>query len=199
MMRYFYDTEFIEDGRTICLISIGIVAADGREYQETVSEIADDPLYKRITDDDWLMKHVVPGLPLMTHPDGGKVMRPRDRPSGGMFILDFVDPGVLPKWVIAKQVKAFLLATNEAPELWAYYGAYDHVALCQLWGRMESLPKGIPMFTNDLRQEAGRLGNPRLPEQDEGTQHNALDDARWNRAVFDFLSEECAGPGPQKQ
>ena len=31
-MRYFYDTEFIEDGNTIELVSIGIVAEDGREY-----------------------------------------------------------------------------------------------------------------------------------------------------------------------
>ena len=31
-MDYFYDTEFIEDGQTIDLVSIGIVASDGREY-----------------------------------------------------------------------------------------------------------------------------------------------------------------------
>lgn len=31
-VRYFYDTEFIEDGTTIELVSIGIVAEDGREY-----------------------------------------------------------------------------------------------------------------------------------------------------------------------
>src|SRR4051812_11038169 len=31
-MKYFYDTEFLEDGQTIELISIGIVAEDGREY-----------------------------------------------------------------------------------------------------------------------------------------------------------------------
>lgn len=31
-MRYFFDTEFHEDGQTIDLISIGIVAEDGREF-----------------------------------------------------------------------------------------------------------------------------------------------------------------------
>lgn len=31
-MKYFLDTEFHEDGKTIDLISIGIVAEDGREY-----------------------------------------------------------------------------------------------------------------------------------------------------------------------
>ena len=31
-MRYFYDTEFIEDGQTIELVSIGIVGENGSEY-----------------------------------------------------------------------------------------------------------------------------------------------------------------------
>jgi hypothetical protein len=31
-VRYWFDTEFIEDGKTIDLISIGIVAEDGREF-----------------------------------------------------------------------------------------------------------------------------------------------------------------------
>jgi hypothetical protein len=36
-MRYWLDTEFIEDGHTIDLISIGIVAEDGRElYAENM-------------------------------------------------------------------------------------------------------------------------------------------------------------------
>lgn len=32
MTRFFFDTEFIDDGKTIDLISIGFVAEDGREY-----------------------------------------------------------------------------------------------------------------------------------------------------------------------
>ena len=31
-VKYFFDTEFYEDGKTIDLISIGIVAEDGREF-----------------------------------------------------------------------------------------------------------------------------------------------------------------------
>ena len=31
-MRFWFDTEFIEDGRTIDLLSIGIVSEDGREF-----------------------------------------------------------------------------------------------------------------------------------------------------------------------
>ena len=41
-MRYFYDCEFIEDGRTIDLVSIGVVAEDGREYYAVSTEFDPD-------------------------------------------------------------------------------------------------------------------------------------------------------------
>ncbi len=37
-VRYFYDTEFIDNGRTIELISIGVAAEDGREYYAISTE-----------------------------------------------------------------------------------------------------------------------------------------------------------------
>ncbi len=54
---YFMDTEFAEDGKTIDLISIGIVADDGREYYAASLE-AD--LSKA---NEWVTKNVVPHLP----------------------------------------------------------------------------------------------------------------------------------------
>lgn len=56
---------------------------------------------------------------------------------------------------------------------------------------MVSLPRGIPMFTNDLKQEAMRLGDPRVPEQQAG-QHNALHDARHNRVIAHYLDDIAA-------
>ncbi len=38
MTRFWFDTEFIEDGRTIDLISIGIVSEDNRKYYAVSSE-----------------------------------------------------------------------------------------------------------------------------------------------------------------
>lgn len=37
-------------------------------------------------------------------------------------------------------------------DLYGYYSAYDHVALCWLFGKMMDLPKGFPMYTHDLKQ-----------------------------------------------
>lgn len=57
--RYFYDTEFIDTGTTIDLISIGIVCDDGRKY----AAVNADAPWERIRDDPWLMMNVVPHLP----------------------------------------------------------------------------------------------------------------------------------------
>jgi hypothetical protein len=43
------------------------------------------------------------------------------------------------------------------------------------------------MWTNDLKQEAERLGNPQVPQQAVG-EHNALADARHNCVIAEFLA-----------
>ncbi len=169
MTRYFYDTEFLEDGSTVELISIGIVDDDGREYYAVVREAPWD----RIRRQEWLMANVVPHLP---------------RPRWGAKpweIVNLADPVVKPVRLIAEEVRRFLLAGDE-PELWAYYAAYDHVALCQLWGRMVDLPAGIPMWTNDVQQEIHRAGYPPMPKQ-AGSAHDALADAWHTRAMFEAV------------
>lgn len=86
---------------------------------------------------------------------------------------------------IKRQVVKFI--GHDSPEIWAYYADYDWVALCWLMGTMMDLPEGWPMFCRDLKQWAVDLGDPKLPEQADG-EHNALDDAKWNRDVYFFLS-----------
>lgn len=197
-MRYWYDLEFLEDGKTIELISIGIVAEDGREYYAVTQECAYDsrPWYRRwfnrkdslnnrLRREAWLMENVVPSLPRL-HGDARNYA-----PQSWLF--DYHSLLVRPRARIAEQVKDFLLADG-TPELWADYGAYDHVGLCQLWGRMIDLPSGIPMFTRDIQQEAARQGYAwdALPQQDEGL-HNALADARHCKVKFEFLAPARTG------
>lgn len=183
-MRYFYDCEFLEDGETIELISIGFVAEDGRELYL----VNRDAPWQSIKKNKWLMANVVPQLP-QPHGDWRNHMPKR-------WPIDFHNPAVQSKAKIAEVVERFLLGddlqTYTDLELWADYGAYDHVVLCQLFGPMIALPPGIPMFTNDLQQELRRLGNPALPEQATGL-HNALEDARHLKACFDALRAHHSG------
>ncbi len=149
--RYFYDTEFIEDGVTIDLVSIGVVDESGREFYAISTEF--DPA-RAIP---WVRTNVLDQLPSPNHSAW------QSRAS------------------IADQLLAFLTEPDERVELWAWHAAYDHVALCQLWGSMPALPRSLPRFTRELRQRWEDRGEPQLPAPGIGA-HNALADARLNLA-----------------
>lgn len=169
-MKYFYDTEFYEDGERIHLISIGIVAEDGRE------------LYAENSDFDW---GIVP-------PDHWIQANVRPHLQGISTLCK--------KHEIARYVKEFICnnpsdwTTNR---LYGYYVAYDHVVLAQLFGRMVDMPYGMPWFSNDLKQmieaDPHRLGNVADAIKYEGTQHHALTDARWNRDLYEKIIDWSRG------
>jgi hypothetical protein len=172
-MKIFYDTEFLDDGRRIDLISIGMVAEDGRELYAVSSEFDIIAVRRH----DWLMANVWPSLPILKNPPGVR----------GLDWLDVAHPDVRPREQIARLVQEFILATPD-PQLWAYYSAYDHVGYAQLFGPMSSLPAGLPMQTDDLVTEAKRLGlSPAdLPKQADG-HHNAIADARHNLVMAQHM------------
>lgn len=180
-MRYFIDTEFIEDGHTIDLISIGIVCeGDGQEFY-AVSADAD---YQKAWANPWVREHVLTQLPGVW------------LPSDNTFVLGINSPQVMSRPQIVDGILNFIADTledaDDNPEFWAYYADYDWVVFCQLFGKMIDLPAGFPMYCRDLKQLADMLGNPLLPPQAAG-EHNALEDARWNVQAFDFLSSVAAG------
>jgi hypothetical protein len=158
--RYFYDSEFIEDGRTIDLVSIGVVDEYGREFYAVSTE------FDATRAVPWVRRNVLDKLPS----PGDPAWRGRTR--------------------IRDDLHAFLKEPlrerpDEQLELWAWYAAYDHVALAQLWGPMTALPREIPRFTKDLRQLWDDRGRPQLPEMTG--RHDALVDARHNLARWRVL------------
>lgn len=166
-MRYFYDTEFIENGKIIDLISIGLVAEDGREYYAISTEF--DP--KKAS--EWVKENVLPHLP------------PRN-PNPADASPRIVQESRF--WKQRKQIREDLIAFCDpqqygTPEFWGYYSAYDHVALCQLFGVMVDLPKGWPMLTYDLRQLLYSRSRQDVTQPDDAP-HHALADARWIASTF---------------
>lgn len=162
--RFFYDTEFIEDGVTIDLVSIAIIGEDGEEYSAISTDFDSS---KAIP---WVREHVLAKLPPVT------------------------DARWKPKSRIRDEVLAFLTGGTHDPELWAWFGAYDHVVLCQLFGNMPALPRSLPRFTRDLRHLWELVGEPPIPKMTAG-QHDALEDARHNRRIFELLAEHSRKHG----
>lgn len=83
-----------------------MAAEDGREYYAVSSEFDPDRA------GSWVRKNVLPKLPSPS----SKVWRSRRQ--------------------IRSELEDFFNIDGDEPiELWAWVGAYDHVVLCQLWGR----------------------------------------------------------------
>lgn len=247
-MKYFFDTEFIEGfykplfGKRrhfIDLISIGIVAEDGREYHAISSE------YKYDDADPWVKENVILPLYLATvngdarnlygvnnfHKHfGGRLASISENikmfcsigtaydhyPNHTMFQwLNDNDPTIMRK--IREYNLPHVFYINPI-EFYGYYADYDWVLLCSLFGRMIDLPKGFPMYCRDLKQMLDEkaynfvTGNkmllakyaidicglspkqrldyiknnvPGYPKQDN--EHLAIDDARWNKKLYEFL------------
>lgn len=213
--RFYYDTEFLEDGSTIDLISIGVVKIksvapnpyEGVDFEfDEYYAVNSDADWERILDHSFLSQHVVPHLPM------GKI---RGENGVNKIWVDQTSRLVRPKWLIRNEMQHFLLGdpagweTVEDPdnpgsqigvppeiELVADYCAYDHVALAQLWGTMMDLPEGVPMYTNDFQQTlkvAGVTEDQVKTSVTEaggsltalGPDHHALADAR-RAAVMDW-------------
>lgn len=183
-MKYFLDTEFFERPGSIDLISIGLVDETGREYY--AENLHFDWLWlSRLADQGsetprWLMANVHPhllaaGRPQALQQDRSVLKSPKAIKEE---LLDFVNEGGS-------------MTDSNGPEFWGYYADYDWVVFCWLFGRMIDLPRAWPKYCRDLKQvvDEQRLIYGRdfvLPEQ-EGTDHNALDDARHHRVICDYL------------
>ncbi len=174
-MRYFFDTEFLEDGQTIDLMSIGIACEDGRTYYATVADFNVVRIESLVAKGDrWLLDNVVPLLPL-------RVVERTPGVSHEIRIYHKSDSA----WKSREQIKQDILAfVGPDPEWWAYYADYDWVALCQIFGRMIDLPKGWPMYCRDYRQVCDEQGWTATKQ--EGVEHHALADALWLRDIFRY-------------
>ena len=193
-MKYFLDTEFIENGMTIDLISIGVVADDGREYYAINSECD----FSKAS--DWVLQNVL--HPMGLDETGFSIGNCSESWVSANYKNSYSQAKT--KDQIAFDVMAFLkqidkqketthtfeslknLKIENKPEIWGYYADYDWVVFCWLFGTMSDLPKSFPMYCRDIKQFCDDIGNPRLPEQGKG-EHNALADAKWNKSAWEFL------------
>lgn len=184
-MKYFFDTEFIEDGKTIDLISIGIVEeSNGDSYENRTLYLQNSECSFQLAS-DWVWRNVYPHLihfdmrgtrschGVETVRDSG-LSRSRSTKCGNVK-----SPCM---WATRDEIRDAVLdfvnvKDNGLPEFWGYYADYDWVVFCQLFGSMMQLPKGFPMYCRDLKQLLDENGNPRF--QKDSDTHHALSDAEW--------------------
>jgi hypothetical protein len=195
-MRYYLDTEFIErppstellfvaDSQTasvdlpptIELLSLGIVAENGRELY-VVSREAD---LSRAN--EFVRANVIPNL---GHPDAPRPEDPTEHDTSNWRTREG----------IARLVRAFI-APDPKPVFYGYYADYDWVVFCWLFGTMMDLPKGFPYYCRDLKQTVDEIHETvgidlrlLLPTNDA---HNALVDARFAKKLHEILLAYASG------
>lgn len=157
-MKYFIDSEFLEDGATIELISLGIIAEDGREYYAEV-DLAPD-VYVRVVNHDWLQANVVPHLgiekkSLSTIRDEVRAFVTGNSPEFWAYCGAY-------DWVVLNQLFGSMV---DHPTKWPYY--CNDIA--------------------QLAMHLGVNRRSQLPAL-QGTAHNALDDARWTKEAYEYMN-----------
>ena len=132
-MKYFFDTEFIEDGPVVHLVSLGVVSESGREFYLESSEA---PLERA---NAFVVEHVLPQLGPVKH----RLAEIRCR--------------------LESFVKGCELSGDHSPpQFVAWYATYDWYLICRLFGGMLNLPKGWRQYCLELQQVYDAEGN-RVP------------------------------------
>lgn len=159
-VKYFLDTEFVEDGETIMPISLALVREDGAElYLEFNFDEA------KAVAHDFVRENVLPHL-------RGQEQYTRDEAK--RRITHFLGLGPLHPAESKPDI-----------EIWAYFAAYDWVLFCQVFGTFMDLPEGCPRFCRDLMQWWAQLGHPDGVKPPHGAKvHDALADADWNLQFY---------------
>lgn len=168
MRRIYFDTEFLENGRTIDLLSIGLVDDRGRTFYAIDAECDIDQA------NDWVRAHV---LPLLHTPDGPSLPRAALRQAvldfcGAQGPLEFWAYNGAFDWVVLCQLFGSM---RTFPDQWPTY--------CM----------DIKQWRDHLRGTGPR---PALPKQTTPV-HHALNDALWVKEAWHALEAWSSGPKAQ--
>jgi len=217
-MKYFFDTEFIEgpqsiycidDNRpvaqipnTIELISIGIVNEnDERLYLISKDFNIRDAWYRYDVINDervyWVRENVL--KPLFEH---FLFMKEEEYTFNlDNFITLLIEYGHTEKYIKDEIIK--FIGRDKDIEFYSYFGDYDWVVFCWLFGKMIDLPNKFPKYSKDLAQIRDEVAKKLFPElklrtaltrlkemagyPENVNEHQAIDDAIWNKKLYNFL------------
>ena len=183
--RYFLDTEFIEDGKTIDLVSIGMISDSGKEYYAINAECNFDRA------NQWVQDNVFPAIGVKLIGEFNQIKFSEDRALNEYY---------KDKKTIAEELKQFILqeySEGEELQIWGDYSHYDYVVVCQLYGEMARLPQEFPYYCFDVQTaatvltETKKFSQPisyKFPKNLETDgNHNALLGARSCKQRFEIL------------
>ena len=174
-MRIFLDTEFTGLHAKTTLISIGLVADDGRKFY---AELTD---YSKSQVDDWLRDNVISNLVF----ESDAIHEVES--NGGDIIMVGCHKD------LKRELSAWLSKFGEI-EIWSDCLAYDWVLFNNIWGHAFNIPKNvyyIPFDICTLMKMSGidpDISKEEYAEVVGGNKHNALFDAEIQMKIYNKIT-----------
>lgn len=180
-MRIFLDTEFTGLHQATTLISIGLVAENGREFYAEFND------YDPIQLNEWVWENVLSKLEFpsetITAWESQTTLKIKNN-----------------KIVVATKLREWFMQFDSV-EIWADVLAYDWVLFCELFGGAMNIPDNIFYAPFDLAtvfRIKGLIEPASKYEKDiarfefaginNNKQHNSLEDARIEKICFEKLT-----------
>lgn len=177
-MKVFFDTEFTGLHQHTTLISIGLIAEDGRTFY---AEFTD---YDKTQIDDWLQENVINNL--IVHPERTHYFKVTDEEE--IYKDD--------SQIIKIRLETWLGKLGNV-EMWSDCLSYDWVLFNQLFGHAFNIPKNVYYIPFDICTLMKVKGiDPDISREDFAgakdwnveNKHNALHDAKVIKACYERLA-----------
>lgn len=175
-----YDTEFSEKGpnHPIVLISIAMILfTEGQEGAKELYLVNSE--FDENEVNPWVANNVLPHLPPIEERLSLEDIKSQVKQFLGLIESDDS----------TEETDEMIDESNQDDEdqieLLANFADYDHVVFSQhIFGIMANFPRKIKMYTLDLQQFINTFNIPLevLPKEQQGIEHMALDDTRFNVA-----------------
>lgn len=178
-MRIFFDTEFTGLHQDTTLISIGLVAEDGRRFY---AELTD---YDQNQINDWLQENVINHL----------LFNSGDKSTGFTTSIRQRECTMKGDRLLVKEWLSAWLARFDFIEMWSDCLSYDWVLFCQLFGNAFSIPSNVCYIPFDIATLLKVQGiDPDINREQfagigGGPKHNSLWDAKVIKACYKKLME----------
>jgi len=186
-MKIFFDTEFTGLHKNTTLISIGLVAEDGRTFYAELND------YDESQVDDWIRDNVIKNL-IMNPPREGEqeyYVRSRfreDVPLTEQWSLQMRGS----KQEVSDELYLWLTQFDKV-EIWSDCLAYDWVLFNDIFGHAFNIPKNVYYIPFDictlfkLKGIDPDINREKFANMTSNSKHNALYDAKVIKACYERL------------
>lgn len=178
-MKVFFDTEFTGLHQNTTLISIGLIAENGKTFYAELNDYSKE----QANGDTWIMENVIDSL-LMNDKD--VAVECHDHSEHMQYKGD--------RKLVSRKLEKWLngLVGKEKIEIWSDCLSYDWVLFNQLFGHAFNIPSSVYYIPFDICTLFKIKGvDPDINREEfsgiDGDKHNALHDAKVIKACYDKL------------